>query len=154
MGRPTTYTVEMATQILDALASGELLRDICNRPGMPGPGTIYGWRERYRDFAASFLRARHMQAESLAERAVQGAQAATPATAHADRLKFDADKWLAAKLDPVNWSDKPNSVNVQVNVNATARGIEARRILLDHLDDLEAGPDTTADDPHQPRFAP
>ena len=103
-GRPSSYTPELAQQVLDALAEGELLVDICKRDGMPSQATFFRWRQAHPEFRKAYAQAREEQAEAHAQMAVKVAVKATDP--QAARLEYDARKWLASKLDPKNYADK------------------------------------------------
>lgn len=57
-GRPSLYCQETADAILDRLANGESLIDICETEGMPTRTTIRDWRKKYPEFASAIARAR------------------------------------------------------------------------------------------------
>lgn len=60
-GRPPLYTSEIAQRILDQLAAGRRLMDICRDPGMPSRATVQQWASANRDgFAARYQRARQI----------------------------------------------------------------------------------------------
>lgn len=105
-GRPTTYTPELAAKLCSEMAEGELAIEVCERPGMPKFGTLHGWREKHPEFAIAYARAREMQAHALAERAVLSGRKAKADDAPAARVRFDADRWLASRLDPRNYGDR------------------------------------------------
>jgi hypothetical protein len=105
IGPPSRYTAQIASGIC-ALAEGELLTDISAERGMPTRGTLYRWAERIPGFGSLFAYAREMQAHAVAEKGVKMAAAATAETSPADRLRFDAYKWFAAKLLPKVDGDK------------------------------------------------
>jgi hypothetical protein len=92
--------------ILDRIAEGELLTDICDPPEQPHRRTIYGWMDQWPEFSHAYARAKASQADAVAEKAVKAAINATAETAHAARVKFDGYKWWAAKLNPRVYSDK------------------------------------------------
>ncbi|QWP79219.1 hypothetical protein J5226_12880 [Lysobacter sp. K5869] len=54
----STYTPELAAQIIERLSKGEPLADICRDEGMPAVRTVSDWRSRYPDFDEQFLAAR------------------------------------------------------------------------------------------------
>lgn len=66
MGRVSTYTEELAEQILDRLSDGEPLAQICRDEGMPGLRTVYDWRDADEAFAARFARAREAGFDMIA----------------------------------------------------------------------------------------
>jgi hypothetical protein len=114
-GRPTSYSPELAAEILESMANGELGIEVCSRPGMPKFGTLYGWMRRHPEFAQAYAGAREIQAHALAERAVQSGRYATAEDAQAARVRMDADKWLAARIDPRNYGDK-QTIDTNVTV--------------------------------------
>ncbi len=105
-GRPSTYTPEKAAEYCARLSSGELAVELSELPGMPSLDCIYRWKEAHPEFREAYARAREMQAQACAERAVISGRKATAEDAQAARVKFDADRWFAARLDPKNYGDR------------------------------------------------
>lgn len=105
-GRPTRYTTNLATEICDRLAEGELLVDIVADERMPGRTTVWRWHTENEQFRSMFANAREAQAHTIAEKGVKIALAATAEDAHAARVKFDGYKWFASKLLPRVYGDK------------------------------------------------
>ena len=99
-GARSLYTPELAAEICERLAEGESLVAIARDPQMPCASAVYDWIERHPEFEAAYVRARQRQAETLADMAREVAMAATPRSVHADRLRFDAIRWQAARLAP------------------------------------------------------
>ena len=60
-----------------------------------------------------YARARLAQADALAEEVLDTARASTGFTAHADRVKTDALRWVAGKLNARRYGDRQ-----QVEINA------------------------------------
>jgi len=53
VGRPSTYSEDVAERVLDRVAeTNESLRIICALPGMPKPTTLVRWRKAHPDFDA------------------------------------------------------------------------------------------------------
>lgn len=63
-GRPSIYTPELADAILDRLAAGESLRQVCTAESMPDRSTVLRWLTRHEDFQARYQRAREVQADA------------------------------------------------------------------------------------------
>ncbi len=104
IGRPSTFTPEVAKEICRRLALGESLIQICRDDGMPDRGTIYNWLHAHSDFFNEYARARDIQADVLAEETVTIADESTdPAKA---RLQVDARKWFASKVAPKKYGDR------------------------------------------------
>ena len=105
-GRPSSYTDELADAICQRVAAGESMRTICADDGMPSRQTVLNWLEAHPAFLAKHARAREAQADVMDERIMDAAEACTPETAPADRVKIDAFKWRAARLNPKRYGDR------------------------------------------------
>ena len=104
--RPSDFHDEIATRICDLLMDGVSLRSICELEDMPGRTTVFRWMDENPDFASRYARARMLQADLMDDLILETANACTPATAHADRVKISAFQWRAAKLKPKVYGDK------------------------------------------------
>lgn len=69
-GRPTTYNYERAAEIIERIAQGETLTDICRDEHMPGRMMCYWWMRKYPGFRDAINYARALQGESWGEKAV------------------------------------------------------------------------------------
>lgn len=76
IGRPSTYTPEIARKMCELLSEGVPLREICRMDGMPPWRTVYDWM--YKDdslgaggtgLSAHIARARDVGQDAMAERA-------------------------------------------------------------------------------------
>ena len=103
--RPDAYRPQIGETICRALAGGMSLLEICAMEGMPVTGTVYEWLRNHDDFARLYRRARRMQADVLADRAWEIAQAATPETLKVARLQFDVIRWRATRVAPKAYRD-------------------------------------------------
>jgi len=63
MGRPSSYTPEIAEAICDRLAEGEYLTDILKDEGFPSYKTVRKWIAEREDFSKSIARASEDQAD-------------------------------------------------------------------------------------------
>ncbi|QZN94120.1 DNA packaging protein [Symbiopectobacterium purcellii] len=107
-GRPSDFSPELADEICSLLMVGESLRSICKRQGMPVLSTVTLWLSKHEEFSVQYARAREIQAEVLAEDAMNIADAAvedSAAVAKA-RLQVDARKWYASKVAPKKYGDR------------------------------------------------
>jgi terminase small subunit-like protein len=121
-GRPPVFTMEVMHDYCERLSRGELAIEISKEPGMPSLGTVFRWKEEHPEFRETYARARLMQAQACAERAVISGRAATAEDANAARVKMDADKWLAGRLDPLNYAERTQTQNLDKNGNPTDAG--------------------------------
>lgn len=106
MARPSKYSAAKADAICDRLINGESLRAICEDAEMPDRSTVLRWMNADDDFAAKCAHARLLQADLMDDMILETAQACTPETAIADRVKISAYQWRASKLAPKRYGEK------------------------------------------------
>jgi hypothetical protein len=78
----------------------------------------------------------------MADEIVEIADNATPQDAHVARLKVDARKWVAAKLLPRKYGDRPAEVNVNTQVNLASISVEDQQRLQRRRQELLKEGDT------------
>lgn len=150
LGRPSSYTPEIAREICERLAAGESLRAICRDEHMPSRNTVLAWVEADREsFASRYATARNIglevMADSLTEISDDGTndwmQSNDPDNPgyklngeHVQRskLRVDTRKWLLSKLVPKRYGDKTsmeltgaNGGPVEINDTQRAARIDA-----------------------------
>lgn len=76
-GRPSKYTPEIATSIIEQLSDGIPLREICRQDGMPAWRTIYDWLDKDEELSARVARARLLGYDAIAEQCVDIADDST-----------------------------------------------------------------------------
>ena len=125
-GRPTLYSEELASRICSRIAtSSDGLKAICAEDKMPNPDTIYLWMMKHKEFSEKYARARQDQAQLLADEIVEisdereyvsiptkngSYDAIDRGATERNRLRLDARKWVASKLLPKKYGDKPIQV--------------------------------------------
>lgn len=122
-GRTTTYTEELAEEIIDRLESGEPLASICRDEHMPAVRTVSDWKKAHEQFAADFARAREIGFDAIAaeilhiadtldegnETTVDDQGRTTTRTADMlghRKLRIETRMKLLAKWDPRRYGDK------------------------------------------------
>lgn len=160
MGRPPMpLTEEIATEILERIASGQTLSSICRDPHMPARETVAKWLtcQEHSEFARRFAHARDAQIQFWADEILDAADDASgdysprqssdgittsvynPEAVNRSRLKVDARKWLLSKLRPAQYGE---SARIEmtgkgggpVEINHTPLGrVELARRLLYHI---------------------
>lgn len=105
VGRPTLYSLETADVILERLANGESMVQICASDEMPGLRTVMRWAKDNDDFGTEYAQAREAQAEVMDDKILTAADGAK-ADPQAARVQIDAYKWRAAKLAPKRYGEK------------------------------------------------
>lgn len=122
MGRPSTFTQEIADRICERLADGESLRSICKDEGMPSTGTVCRWLTENEKLQEQYARARELQADALfddvlhiADNPQLGEKRKVTSDGKEEisygdmiehrRLQVDARKWMAGKLRPKKYGE-------------------------------------------------
>lgn len=123
IGRPTKYTLDMATRICEAIAvsTDSYLKICADNPDFPDRTNMRLWRYRHEEFRHMYDQAKRDQAELLAEEIQEIADFSgydtivNPKTGQEmmnaewvarSRLKVDTRKWIACKLLPKVYGDK------------------------------------------------
>jgi len=120
-------------------------------PQFPPYRDLARWRKTQPWFAAEWKFAKQMQAEWLMQKALDLQKSATKETAHLCRVKFDIIKFIAGKLHPEVWGDRPAaspnvSTTVQIGVISQERladlrsRVEATRAYYREQDSAKAKP--------------
>lgn len=123
MGGKTSYTQELADEIVARISDGETLRAICREEHMPAWRTVYDWIASNQDFSTRIARARDLgfdaiaeQALSIADTPVQGTRRKETAdgveTIYEDmlghrKLQVETRLKLLAKWSPKKYGEKP-----------------------------------------------
>ena len=128
MGRPSTYSEDVAKEICERIADGESLLQICGPDRderFPDRRTIRAWRSQHPDFEAMYARAKQAQADYYADAILAEAYGADESRIQTARVRIDALKWQAAKLNPARWADNVRLTGAQgdgpVQVDVTAK---------------------------------
>lgn len=90
------FAEDVLEELIEALAEGKSMREICSDKRMPSRDTIMRWAKGDDELAANIVRAREVGYYARAERAVDDAKAAKDAGL--GRLAFDAERWHLSKL--------------------------------------------------------
>lgn len=120
LGRPSSYTQEMANTICEQIAEGQSLRSICQAEDMPAKSTVFKWLTQNKDFADQYARARETQADAIFDEILsiaddglndtytdeEGNVRTNQDVIARSRLRVDARKWMAGKLRPKVYGDK------------------------------------------------
>ncbi|EHL31972.1 terminase small subunit-like protein [Legionella drancourtii] len=126
-GRPTTYTLALAKEICDAIASSSKgIKALCQgHPHWPNKDTIFTWLKENQDFSDQYARAKQAQIECVVDELLEIADDSSQdqvfdsegqihfngQAIQRAKLRIDTRKWLACKLVPkVYGSIKPDNV--------------------------------------------
>jgi hypothetical protein len=156
-GRPSKYTPEIATKIVEQLSEGIPLREICRQEGMPAWRTIYDWM--YQDdvagaasvgLSAAIARAREIGQDAIAEEIYREMMLEPereergridPGYVQLIKARADIKLKLLAKWNPKKYGDRvtmagdaenPLAVKADISIfDAMLQNLEAKRQLGD-----------------------
>lgn len=155
IGRPSTYTVEIADEICERIAVGESVRQICLLENMPDDATFYRWLLKYDEFRDKYARAKEAQADRFNEELIEIADdsrndwierenkrtgetyiALNEEALGRAKLRVETRKWLMGKHKPKKYGDAVNLKHSDPDggpVKFETRSAEelAREILFD-----------------------
>lgn len=113
MARPTVYSGDVADAICEMIASGKSVRTICAEDSFPSMSTVFKWLRENEEFSQQYVRAREAQADTLFDEVLSIADQYVSMADKLDvdhiqraRLRIDARKWMASKLQPKKYGDK------------------------------------------------
>lgn len=124
VGRPSDYSLDLATAICSKLADGESLKSVCSADGMPDKSTIYRWLAVNSQFRDLYARAKEDCADTLADEIIEISDdgrndwmernhgeddpgwVANGEHIQRSRLRVEARKWIASKLKPKKYGEK------------------------------------------------
>lgn len=120
LGRPSSYSDELADRLCEEIANGKSVRFICSQEGWPSESMVYRWLESNQSFREKYTRARERQADLYAAEIIEisddgsrdykqlpdGAVVVDHDHIARSRLRVDSRKWIAARLAPKKYGDK------------------------------------------------
>ena len=113
----------LAREICHLIADGSSTRQTAAQLGL-NSRFIFDWCDSSPEFSQQYARAKERAADVLADDLVEISDSATVRDAHVARLKVDTRKWIAAKLLPKKYGDRPNEINVNTQINLATLSIE------------------------------
>lgn len=107
-GRPTDYTIEIATKICELVAIGGNLDKICVAESMPSHQTVYAWFDKFPEFLEMYNVARGKRADTRSDRidGWVGKLAAGELKPEVASVIISAEKWQAGRENPRRYGDK------------------------------------------------
>jgi hypothetical protein len=139
------FTIEQreqaCAQILAGIASGKSLRSLCEADDwMPAASTFLLWAGEDAALAERYARAREARADVLAEEVLEIAdddQNKIAENANHARIKIDARKWAAAKMNPRRYGDKV-AVGGAPDLGPIKTEGDGLSLLMAHLDAISS----------------
>lgn len=149
MGRPSTYTPELASEICAQLAEGKSLRTVCLKNTMPDKSTIFRWlslsneEEWAKDFRDQYARAKQEASDAMADELLDivddgsndwmevhmGGYTKTVVDQEAvqrSKLRAETRKWLMSKMKPKKYGDK-------LDLTSDGKRIETTPIVISDI---------------------
>lgn len=167
------YDPSVAMDILEKLADGQLLKEICAQPGMPHKDTFRRWVVNNPELGRAYEAAIRLSAVSLEEDALQAAREVkikskklTGTEVRAYEVAMSQYRWSAARRDPAKFGERaPANITVPIQINTSLDlGAKAEQENIytitakvpskedpKQLEDRQLVPDPKPFDPHAPR---
>lgn len=122
------YPQETRTTILEQIAEGKSLREVCRQDGMPGFRTVMEWLDAEEDFRTKYARAREAQADVLFDgmATIEDKVEAGELKPDAARVILDSRRWRAEKLKPKVYGSKAD-----VNITGSLSITSIKRTIVD-----------------------
>jgi len=108
---------------------------LAKHPWLPPYRDLARWRKTQPWFASGWKLAKQMQAEWLMQIALNLQKNATRETAHLVRVRFDVIKYIASRLHPEVWGERPA---LPPNISTTIQVAVTEERLSDLRSRLEA----------------
>jgi hypothetical protein len=125
--KPEEIAAHKAT-ICERIASGESLKAICESQGMPSRETVYVWLASDSEFSDKYARAREDQADYYADEIIDIAD--KDSDPNKARVRIDARKWKASKLQPKKYGDKIDLNHTGTLERLSDEQLESRLAIL------------------------
>lgn len=115
IGRPSSFTQDLADRICAELALGRSMRSVCREDWCPSMQTVFRWLRENDTFREQYARAKEESADAMIEEMSEIADEMPaytpegkidPADVNNRRLRIDTRKWLASKLKPKKYGDR------------------------------------------------
>lgn len=152
--RSFPFRQDVVDDVIERVANGECIADICAEDNMPSVSTWFKWRREHTAVAQAYVYARESRAEVKAARIERIARTpmigekttykadGTVETVEADmiehrRLMIETDKWLMARLDPKGFGDR-QQVEHSGSVSASSSD-DPDEIMAEILEILASG---------------
>ena len=134
VGRPSTYSQELADEICNQLSEGISLRTVCLGEDMPSKTTVFRWLRQNKEFCDQYARAKEESADALFEETIdiadeslveahQADPKASGAVVQAMRLRVDTRKWMMSKMKPKKYGDK-------VDLTSDGKAIQGNTVVF------------------------
>ena len=108
IGRPSTYSAEVAEKICQLVAECVPVHKIGERAGMPDDKTIYRWLAKYAEFRDNYTRAREAAADRMVAetREIADEPIDKMGAVERARVRVQVRQWAAERMAPKKYGVK------------------------------------------------
>lgn len=142
--RRIAYSLKLAIAICEQISDGRTLKEVCAQSGMPKRSAAFAWLSEHPEFAELYARAREERADLIADEIVSIAD--KERDPNKARVRIDARKWWAAKVNAKKYGDKTSVDLVSENRNRHEHSIDENSPFADFLREALASADERAKD--------
>ena len=131
VGRPSTYSDEIADEICERMINGESLIKVCKLEHMPSRAAVYRWFDARPDFEARCARAREGLADFLVDEIEELADQTTELNVNSMKVKISTKQWRAMKMAPRVYGDRTRTEVTGADggpIQVKATTIDARQL--------------------------
>lgn len=100
------FSQALFNDICAKIAEGKSLRSICKSKDMPNKSTFMDWLNKDGELADHYARARTEQADHIFDEILEIVDEASAEEVQQARLRMDARKWMAGKMNPKKYGEK------------------------------------------------
>jgi hypothetical protein len=139
-GRPSTYSQEIAERIIELMAEGHDMQEICNMPDMPSRSSVLRWRHKHPEFDAQCARAREALADFEMFKMKEIVTKCTEKNVNSTRAKLNHLQWRVMKIAPRIYGDRTQTEITGAGggpVQVQALTIDARDLMPEHREALK-----------------
>lgn len=140
VGRPSTYTQELADRICEEIGMGYSMRTVCSREWAPAMSSVFKWLREKPEFSEQYARATEERTEAMSEDILDIAddgsndlmtiqkgnetyEIENKEVTNRSKLRVDTRKWLMSKMKPKKYGDK-------LDVMSDGKAIQGNTIIF------------------------
>ena len=140
VGRPSTYSPEIADAICEQMIAGRDLVDICKDEDMPSRSTVYRWMSSHPHFETHCARAREGMADFELHELKLLANKCTETNVNSTRVMLNHHQWRLMKIAPRTYGDRTQTALTGADggpIRIAATTIDARQLEPEARDALK-----------------
>lgn len=136
------YTPEIANEILERIAKGEFVGQICQGENMPTKTAFYDWLSKIPGLRERFDKARIERLDTAQDQLTEAIAAAPPNKEELRRieLRMKLDTWMMERLNPTKYGsktvvrgDKDNPIEIKLSSTLDQRIAARKARTIEHI---------------------